>query len=403
MLISEAINRLVDAHRANNFATTSVRGISRKCDRFAEHATIMHLGVNATPRAVNSFRLKVLRRHKAGEINLRTLKEYLVFTRRLMAVVNDEPVSFTLHRYSKRLTNNFFTNVGNRMAVNQNWRPPTKRHVLDESRLLFDWLIRHHHHDCSGLTLDIVKKYYLEKARKVTQVKVLRFALKRIFSFLREERLIDFDCDAIFSLRTVSRKRLLPPFNLNQLDKVVSSIDAESVVGARNKAMILLGATTGLRAVDIVNLSLKDIDWRKGVLNVVQKKTQIPLALPLCKLAGDAIKMYISRFRMKSDDDHIFLREKAPFKAVSRACLTKAFRVSCQNVGISTSGIVGFHSLRRAMGTCLVRSGEKMPMISQILGHTCLSSSERYISLDVADLRGCALNFQGIELTRGVL
>ena len=63
----------------------------------------------------------------------------------------------------------------------------------------------------------------------------------------------------------------------------------------------------GLRAVDIIRLKLTDIDWKKGEIRVLQRKTSVPAILPLTKDVGEALQEYILNWRPKCDYQEIFL------------------------------------------------------------------------------------------------
>jgi integrase len=77
-------------------------------------------------------------------------------------------------------------------------------------------------------------------------------------------------------------------------------------------AITLLALTTGLRACDIVNLRLGDIDWRAQTAEIVQQKTNNPLTVPLTDLLIGRLADYVLDQRPDSDDDHVFLRSVAP-------------------------------------------------------------------------------------------
>lgn len=76
--------------------------------------------------------------------------------------------------------------------------------------------------------------------------------------------------------------------------------------------MLMLAITTGLRAIDIVNLKLKDIDWLRGEIRLIQKKVLIPVILPLMPQAGEALRDHILSGRPQCDSEYIFLTIKYP-------------------------------------------------------------------------------------------
>ena len=69
----------------------------------------------------------------------------------------------------------------------------------------------------------------------------------------------------------------------------------------------LLSFETGLRSVDICNLSLGDVDWKHSVIHIVQSKTQRPLNLSLCSSFGNAMADYLLKERPHGKKDYFFL------------------------------------------------------------------------------------------------
>ena len=86
--------------------------------------------------------------------------------------------------------------------------------------------------------------------------------------------------------------KIYPVISDHELERTLAQINTKSLVGKRDMAMILLGVSTGMRAADIVNLKLHDIDWLNGELHLVQNKTANPVVLPLMRNVGEALKDY---------------------------------------------------------------------------------------------------------------
>jgi integrase len=94
-------------------------------------------------------------------------------------------------------------------------------------------------------------------------------------------------------------------------------VDSTTPAGKRNYAMLLLTLRTGLRAVDIINLKLGDIQWKRNAIEIVQSKTGTPLVLPLLTDIGNAIADYILNGRLESKQPYLFLRTQAPYRKLS--------------------------------------------------------------------------------------
>jgi integrase len=95
-------------------------------------------------------------------------------------------------------------------------------------------------------------------------------------------------------------------------ERLVVQACASGVIAARDAAITLLAVTTGLRACDIVNLRLADVDWRARTAEIVQQKTHNPLTVPLTDLLVGRLAEYVLDQRPDSLDDHVFVRCVAP-------------------------------------------------------------------------------------------
>ena len=165
--------------------------------------------------------------------------------------------------------------------------------------------------------------------------------------------------------------------------------------------MILLAVSTGLRAGDVIQLSLLDVNWELGEISIVQSKTQNPLIVPLNGQVRNALANYILNARPRSDSASIFLHDRAPFTAMS-ATPTNMFNRYAEKAGVEKKTGRAFHSLRRSFGTWLAKERVPITTISQLLGHADMDSGKPYLSFDDAQLSECAMGFADIPLTRRI-
>ncbi len=93
----------------------------------------------------------------------------------------------------------------------------------------------------------------------------------------------------------------------------INEILSDGSLSKRDKAICLLLLETGLRAVDVCNIKLSDIDWNKDVIYIKQQKTGMVLNIPLRKSYGNAIVDYILNERPECNSKYLFVRELAPF------------------------------------------------------------------------------------------
>jgi site-specific recombinase XerD len=187
---------------------------------------------------------------------------------------------------------------------------------------------------------------------------------------------------------------------------LLQAIDRTTALGRRDYAIFLLIATYGLRACEIVALTLDDVEWRARRLRVPQRKTRASLWLPLTDEVGTALLDYlrqgrsalaVRRQRVPFQAGHartyreLFLRHRTPTGVLKPTAITEAFQAWSKRsaLGIAFQGV---HCLRHSYAVHLLRSGLSLKMIGDLLGHRTLESTAVYIRLAVEDLRGVALD-----------
>lgn len=202
--------------------------------------------------------------------------------------------------------------------------------------------------------------------------------------------------------RIVSRRvRHVSVLPAEKVVLLTSSPNADKAVGLGDRAMLLLGARTGLRPVDIVALRLQDIDWRQGQITLAQHKTDTVLTLPLLADVGEAIAGYLLHDRPAGGcDDHVFLRARAPHVALMPS--NGLYDVSARAFARSGIGTLpdlgrGFRVLRSSLATRMLEDETPLPVISGALGHRNIFSAKYYLSADEERMRECCLDFAGIE------
>lgn len=184
-----------------------------------------------------------------------------------------------------------------------------------------------------------------------------------------------------------------------ELRKVLEVTRADlSPAGLRDYAILILLATYGLRAAEIVRMRLDDIDWRRDILRVRHSKTETYSELPLLTEPGEALLRYLEQARPQSMHREVFLRILAPhrpFKSGSILnCVTSA---RLRAAGIIPRGRKGPHAFRHARAVSLLRSGVPLKVIGDVLGHTSAAATAEYLKLATEDLRAV-----GLELPSGV-
>ena len=176
--------------------------------------------------------------------------------------------------------------------------------------------------------------------------------------------------------------------------ELLKSLDLTSDIGLRDYAMFLLIATYGLRASEVVELTLDDVAWRKGVLHIHQSKTGSPLELPLTNEVATALTQHLKRSTPPAPCRRIFLRKRAPIGVLKPTAVTEAFQALVRHSKLDVP-FQGPHCLRHSLAVHLLKNGTPLKTIGDILGHRTAESTSMYLRLATGDLRGVSLSVPG--------
>ena len=170
----------------------------------------------------------------------------------------------------------------------------------------------------------------------------------------------------------------------------LQSIDRSTPMGLRDYALFSLMTQYGLRACDLVALTLDDLHWRQSEIHFTQRKTGYPLILPLTDAVGDVLVQYIRYGRPQAPCRQLFLRLRAPLGALKPTAVWNAFEHWSQRSGLQ----LPFHSphcLRHSYAARLLRQGVSLKAIGDLLGHHSLESTAGYLRVARDELREVAL------------
>ena len=196
------------------------------------------------------------------------------------------------------------------------------------------------------------------------------------------------------------RNRTFPKaFTKDESLALLNSIGNNTSKERRDYAMILLAARLGLRASDIANLQLSNINWEHNQINLVQQKNNTPLVLPLLKDVGEAIINYIKNGRPKVDNQYIFLRENAPYSQINASALHMIVDgyLKRAKIKIPAGKKHGPHALRHSIATLLLENNIPISTIKEILSHKSSETTKIYLKIAQKQLLECALEVPKLE------
>lgn len=226
--------------------------------------------------------------------------------------------------------------------------------------------------------------------------------MRGFFKFLYEKNLSEVDLSAVLHITVPGHRKYHMGFSKQEVSNILSAVNRNTPCGKRDYAILMLAVNTGLRAIDVLGLQFKDIDWKNHEIHIIQHKTQRPLVLPLTIPVCNAIAEYTLSDRPKSDSPYIFLRDKNPYKKLESWSGYSIVKRNAAKAGITWSPEEwkGFHSFRRSIGNWMLEAEIPLSTISEILGHADVDSSKPYIMTHNSGLARCALSLRNIETLR---
>lgn len=182
----------------------------------------------------------------------------------------------------------------------------------------------------------------------------------------------------------------------NDVERLLESIQGTRPVDRRDRAILMLFVSYGLRASEVAGLRLDDIDWENELLRVRCSKPGRTHLWPLSEEVGSAILDYIRDGRPTCFGRSLFFTSCAPIRPVSRKTLGKIVRDRLARIGVVT-GRRGPHALRHAAAQHLLDQGMALKVIGDFLGHRDPASTAIYAKVDLAALREvAALDLEGL-------
>lgn len=220
--------------------------------------------------------------------------------------------------------------------------------------------------------------------------------LKQFFQFCFDNSLSKINIISCFPvIKTPHETKIPNSLSVDETKQLLDSIDRSDPKGKRDHAILMLASHLGLRAVDMINLKFSNIDWERKVIIIQQEKTNHTITLPLLNDVGWSIIDYIKNGRPNVDSKYLFIEHRAPYdKFNTSSAISSIFtkRMHDAKLCIEKDKRFGIHSLRHTLGTALLEKETPLPVISQILGHQSIKSTETYIRTNLKGLSECPID-----------
>ena len=173
-------------------------------------------------------------------------------------------------------------------------------------------------------------------------VSIVRDYLRYLFA----QGFIDRDLSKTLLKSPSNRASNLPEYlTKQQCKKLLNSCHSDTAVGIRNYAILLFLLRLGLRASELISLTLDDIDWQAGEIRICGKGN-LKSKMPLSQELGNALVTYLKSSRPTTHSHHLFVGSRAPHRKFSNpSSISTIVRSALYNAGIETQ-LKGAHLLR---------------------------------------------------------
>ncbi len=243
-----------------------------------------------------------------------------------------------------------------------------------------------------SLTPDGVEDFFVRYGRDhgMSARRSMRSAMRLFLRFAASRGWVDRElADAVPSLQS---------YRLSSLPRGLSDEQLSTLLGSpwagrcpcRDRAVVYLLATYGVRRAQVSDLQLKDIDWRERTIDFAAHKGGKAIHHLLTPSVAEALADYLWTERPTSDCDYVFLRYISPHLQLSPKAITALVGLRMTHCGLPRRGP---HALRHTFATRLLRAGESVKAIADLLGHRSLDAVAVYAKVDYARLLEGAIDW----------
>lgn len=223
-----------------------------------------------------------------------------------------------------------------------------------------------------------------------SQARILS-GLKAFYRYLLLEDAVEKDPTALLEGPKLGRK-LPEVLSVNEIDLILSAIDLSKPEGQRNKAMLEVLYSCGLRVSELVGLRISNIFRAEGFIRIIGKGDKERL-VPVSQRALKEIDYYLpdrnSLVIQPGSEDILFLNRRG--RMLTRVMVFTIIKELTKRAGIKKT--VSPHTFRHSFATHLVEGGADLRAVQEMLGHESIITTEIYTHLDREYLREAIISF----------
>jgi len=239
----------------------------------------------------------------------------------------------------------------------------------------------------------VMADYQLEVSFETHRGKVLSHSTQRkrltcvrqFFLYLLKEDAVLFDPSSDMEFPKLNDQLPRDILTKREIGELLSEADPESILGLRDRAMLEVLYSTGIRVSELAGLTLDDIDLRNAELKV-RGKGKKERIVPLGEVVKDYLERYLAHSRpvlAGSDERSLFVSNRG--RRFYYTNISFIVRNYGKRAGITKR--VSPHGLRHTCATHLLQGRADIRQIQKILGHASIATTQRYTRVEISDLK----------------
>ena len=226
---------------------------------------------------------------------------------------------------------------------------------------------------------------------KSSQARALS-GIKSFFNYLLLEEIIDSSPAELIEAPKSSRP-LPDTLSTEEIDRLIGSIEDNTTKGLRDRAILEVLYSCGLRVSELCDLKLGDLFFGEGYIRVIGKGDKQRL-VPVSSIARSRIQLYMDvRGKERRKEEILFLNNRG--KKLTRVMIFTIIKQAAQRAGIDKK--ISPHTFRHSFATHLLEGGANIRQVQELLGHENILTTEIYTHLDDIHLRKTLEEHLGLE------
>jgi integrase/recombinase XerD len=211
--------------------------------------------------------------------------------------------------------------------------------------------------------------------------------LKAFFKFLTKQNFILYNPASEVEMPRSERRLPRSVLTASEVEAVLQQADLNDPLGQRDRAILEVLYSTGIRRMEVIHLSIYDLDQERGVLMIREGKGKKDRVVPIGERAIAWVERYLTRVRpelvFEPDDGVLFLASHGEALTLNR--LSRLVRSYIDAAEIKKPG--SCHLFRHTMATLMLENGADISYIQQILGHSDVSTTQIYTQISIQKLK----------------